>query len=106
MPLGALRTTCSTAIGSLNQSPATIVSWMCFSKSSTARLVTEAIPPCALVVFASSSVVLQHSAILYFSVRATLSAKLNPATPPPIIKKSYFFVIVLIFILVCIMQIR
>ena len=93
IPLGALRTTCSTAAGSLSQSPATIVSWICFSKSSTIRLVTEAIPPCAFAVLASSSVVLQHKAILYLPVRATLSAKLIPATPPPIIKKSNFLVI-------------
>ena len=44
---GALRTTFSTASRSLIQSPAIMVSSICFSKLSTARLVTEAIPPCA-----------------------------------------------------------
>ena len=42
---GALRTTCSTARRSLMKSPAIIVSSICLSKLSTARLVTEATPP-------------------------------------------------------------
>ena len=46
-----------------------------------------------VVPLASSSVVLQQSAIEYFCVRATLSAKLIPATPPPMIRKSYFLTI-------------
>lgn len=44
---GASRTTFSTAVRSLIQSPAIIVSSICFSKLSTSRLVTEATPPWA-----------------------------------------------------------
>ena len=52
---GASRTTFSTAARSLIQSPAFMVSSMCLSKLSTSRLVTDATPPCAKYVLASSN---------------------------------------------------
>ncbi len=87
---GAPVTTFFTASRSDSQSPATIVSCICLSKSSTSILVTDATPPCARAVFASSRVVLHISAT--FPFEATLRAKLMPAMPEPITKKSYFFV--------------
>ena len=69
---GASSTTFSTALRSLIQSPAIMVSSMCFSKLSTSMLVTDAIPPCAKYVFASSNVVLHTRATLPLS--ATFSA--------------------------------
>jgi len=74
MPCGAFFTTCSTAAGSLMKSPAIMVSLICFLKLSTSMLVTEAIPPCALAVLASSNVVLHTMATLPLPASATFRA--------------------------------
>lgn len=93
---GASRTTFSTAARSLIQSPAIIVSSMCFSKLSTFKLVTEAIPPCAKYVLASSCPALQISATLLPSL-ATFRAKLIPAIPELSLSNRIFVPCFLLF---------
>ena len=66
-------------------SPAISVSCICF-QNRLFVLVTEAMPPCAKLVFASSNNVLHNIATL--PLWATFKAKLIPAIPLPITIKS------------------